>query len=674
LLLFYKKEDLPFFLTGPGMKLRYLAALLLIAVTAQAGQMPAPPPPAATKIAEKPLTPLSNEMPASFTERLDSFDYIKRDVMIPMRDGVHLHTVIIIPKGAQRAPILLTRTPYGAEERFGDLTSAHLAAAMGDHDVADELVEHDNYIRVMQDVRGKYGSEGEYAMTRPLRGPLNATPVDHSTDTYDTIDWLVKNTPESNGKVGILGISYDGFTSLMALFHPHPALRAAVPINAMVDGWMGDDWFHHGAFRQDSLVYVHDQEATRSSSQTWWTDHYDDYDTWLAAGSAGDMAHLHGLEQTGFAGRLMYHPSYDAFWQDQAVDKLLAAQGLSVPTMLVHSLWDQEDIYGNIAVWKAVKPGDTANNLFLVIGPWFHHQERLDGSAVGNIAFGSDTAAYFRAHLLKPFLDHFLKDDAPPLGISQVEAFRTGTNEWHALPTWPAGCEQDCRIDHVSMYLQPGFKLGMTAPAAAVPGFDSYISDPSRPVPYLPRPVHIEGDAGEKSWQTWLTSDQRDAASRTDVLTYTSPVLTAPLQISGEPVANLLASTTGTDGDFVVKLIDVYPDQMGRDPALGGYQLMVSADILRARYRNDPAKPEAMPSDQKQLLKLPLPTANHVFLPGHRLMVQIQSSWFPLYDRNPQTYVKNIFFAKPGDYKRATIKVFDAGQSASFVDLPVVKP
>ena len=648
------------------MKRIVLSSLLLATRLASAAQMP-PQTPAAPP----PLPKLGNEMPATFHAHTDGFDYTMREAMIPMRDGVHLHAVIYVPRTAHRAPILLSRSPYGASGRFGD-DMTHIEALIGSGDVADELVAHDNYIRVIEDVRGKYGSEGDYAMTRPLIGPLNTTNVDHSTDTYDTIDWLVHNTPESNGRVGILGISYDGYTSLMGLFHPHPALRAAVPINAMVDGWMGDDWFHHGAFRQDSLVYVHDQEATRSSSLKWWTDSYDDYDTWLQAGSAGDMAKLHGLEQTGFAAKLMFHPAYDAFWQDQAVDKLLAQQGVSVPTMLVHSLWDQEDIYGNIAVWKAVKPHDANNNLFLVIGPWFHHQERLNGDAVGPIAFGSDTAAFFRAHLLKPFLDHFLKDEAPPLGLSTVEAFQTGTNEWHGLPAWPAGCEKDCRIEHTPLYLQTGFKLGLTAPPAAVPGFDSYVADPAHPVPYLPRPIHIEDDGGA-SWQTWLTSDQRDASSRTDVLTYTSPVLTDALHIAGEPVANLMASTTGSDGDFVVKLIDVYPDEMGREPRLGGYQLMVSADIIRARYRNDPAKPEAMPSDQKQLIKLPLPTANHTFLPGHRLMVQVQSSWFPLYDRNPQTFVKNIFFAKPGDYRRATIKVFDAGQSASFVDLPVVK-
>ncbi len=647
----------------------YRALACGAALMAGAAQMPPATP--APAVAPPPAR-LDSELANAFVPHTDKFDYTRREVMIGMRDGVHLHTVIIVPRGASHAPILLTRTPYGANSRFGSTSSAHLSAVMDSHDVADELVTQDNYIRVIQDVRGKYGSEGDYVMTRPLRGPLNPTQVDHSTDTYDTIEWLVHNTPESNGRVGMLGISYDGFTTLMGLFHPHPALRAVVPINAMVDGWRGDDWFHNGAFRQDSFVYAHDQEATRDSGIKWWSDYYDDYDTWLSAGSAADMARLHGLGQVGFVGKLLSHPAYDPFWQGQAIDKLLSHESVTVPTMLVHSLWDQEDIFGNIAVWKAIRPKDTDGKVFLVMGPWYHHQERLDGSAVGNIAFGSDTAAYFRHGLLKPFFDHFLKDDAPPLTIPQVAAYETGTNAWRGLKTWPSGCDSGCRIDRVPMYLQPGGKLGPTAPAASVPGFDSYVSDPAKPVPYLPRPIHIEGDSGEHSWQTWLTSDQRDAASRTDVLTYTSPVLTAPLHIAGEPVANLSASTTGTDGDFVVKVIDVYPDEMGRDEKMGGYQLMISADILRARYRDDPSKPTAMPSDQRQLLKFSLPTANHVFLPGHRVMVQVQSSWFPLYDRNPQTFVKNIFFAKTQDYRRATIKVFNAGPAGSFVDLPVV--
>jgi putative CocE/NonD family hydrolase len=615
---------------------------------------------------------LPSETPAVFVPRSDSFDYVERDVMIPMRDGVKLRTLILIPRGAQRAPILLTRTPYGATDRMTKNSSAHLSALIDSTDVADDAVVNGGYIRVMQDVRGKHGSEGDYVMTRPLRGPLNPTAVDHSTDTYDTIDWLVKNIPESNGKVGILGISYDGFTSLMALVNPHPALRAAVPINAMVDGWRGDDWFHNGAFRLDSLSYFHDQEATRGSELVWWSDHYDDYDTWLAAGSAGDMARLHGLEQVGFTAKVMSHPAYDAFWQDQALDKILAKQGVSVPTMLVHSLWDQEDIYGNMALYKALKAQQPGNpNLYLVMGPWFHHQERLDGSAVGQIRFGSDTAQYFRLHVLRPFLDHYLKDDPAPLPLTPVTAFETGTNRWLALPTWPSGCASGCGIEHQNLYLQPGGNLRLGSSGAAASDFESYVSDPAKPVPYLPRPIHIGGE-GATNWQTWLVSDQRDAASRTDVLSFVTPALKEAVKISGEPIANLIAATTGTDGDFVVKLIDVYPDEVGREPTMGGYQLMISADILRGRYRDSLSNPKAIPPDQRQLYRFALPNANHVFLPGHRIMVQVQSSWFPVYDRNPQTYVDNIFFAKPADYKKATIKIFDGGSNASFVELPVV--
>jgi uncharacterized protein len=615
---------------------------------------------------------LPSETPAAFVPRVDTFDYVKREVMIPMRDGVKLQTVIIIPRGAHRAPILLTRTPYGATDRMMKNSSSHMTALIDSNDVADDAVVNGGYIRVTQDVRGKHRSEGDYVMTRPLHGPLNPTDVDHSTDTYDTIDWLIKNIPESNGKVGILGISYDGFTSLMALVNPHPALRAAVPINAMVDGWRGDDWFHNGAFRLDSLTYFAGQEASRESDVPWWTDHYDDYDTWLNAGSASDMARLHGLEQVGFTSKVMNHPAYDAFWQDQALDKILAKQGVTVPTMLVHSLWDQEDIYGNIALYKALKAQQPDNpNLYLVIGPWFHHQERLDGSAVGQIRFGSDTAQYFRLHVLRPFLDHYLKDDPAPVEITPVTAFETGTNRWLALPAWPSGCADGCVIEHQNLYLQAAGDLRLGASGGAASDFESYVSDPAKPVPYLSRPIHIGGE-GESSWQTWLVSDQRNAAARTDVLSFTTPALKEPVKISGQPIANLIASTTGTDGDFVVKLIDVYPDEVGRDPKMGGYQLMISADILRGRYRDSLSNPKAIPVDQKQVYRFNLPTANHVFLPGHRIMVQVQSSWFPVYDRNPQTFVENIFFAKPADYKKATIKIFDGAANASFIDLPVV--
>src|SRR5579859_3633899 len=413
----------------------------------------------ATAALAQPAATLANETPEHFTVKTDSWDYVRREEMIPMRDGTKLFAVILIPKGAAHAPIILSRTPYGAASRFSKNSSAHLAEVI-DSDPARDATLEGGYIRVMQDIRGKHGSEGEYVMNRPLKGPLNPTEVDHATDTYDTIDWLIKNVPETNGKVGIIGISYDGFTSLEALFHPHPALKAAIPINSMVDGWKGDDWFHNGAFRQDSLTYAHDQQATRGNDVSWWTDNYDSYTDWLQTGSAGDMAKKHGLDSIGFVQKLIAHPAYDEFWQDQAVDKLLVKEGLKVPTMLVHSLWDQEDIYGNMAVYKALHAKGDNPNLYLVMGPWFHHQQRLDGSSIGAIKWGSDTALYFRRNLVKPFFDHFLKDSAPAMHIAPVTAFESGVNEWHDLKSWPVATETK------PLYLTAHGGLSFQAPAA----------------------------------------------------------------------------------------------------------------------------------------------------------------------------------------------------------------
>jgi putative CocE/NonD family hydrolase len=610
---------------------------------------------------------LPNETPDKFTPTNAGFDYVRREVMIPMRDGVKLHTVILVPKGASRAPMLLTRTPYNATELTTHIKSAHLGPSLYGYDNATDVIVEGGYIRVVQDIRGKYGSEGEYVMNRPVRGPLNPTTVDHPTDTYDTIDWLVKNIPESNGKVGILGISYDGFLPLMALINPHPALKVSVPMNPMVDGWIGDDWFHHGAFRQLGMSYIYDQEATRANDITWWTSHFDDYDMFMEAGSAGELGRRRGLEQLGFWRKLLEHPSYDAFWREQAVDKLLAKEPLKVPVMLVHSLWDQEDIYGDIAVYKAIEPKDTNNDkVFLVMGPWHHGQEIREGSALGAIKFGSDTALYFRQEILRPFLDHYLKDNAPRMNTAPVTAFETGTNDWQTLASWPAGCERGCTVKPTPLYLNSGLQASFEASKSDKPGYEEYISDPSKPVPFRARP--IDGT----TWRQWLVDDQREQSGRPDVLVFTSDVLKTPLKISGEPIANLIASTSGTDSDWVVKVIDLYPDEVAGQPNMGGYQLMISADIFRGRYRESLETAKPITAGKPLLYHWPLPTANHVFLPGHRIMVQIQSSWFPLYDRNPQTFVENIFWAKPQDYRKATQRIYSAPGQASFVELPLV--
>jgi uncharacterized protein len=618
-----------------------------------------------------------SETPTELKPFESTFDHERREVMIPMRDGVKLHTVILVPRVATKAkpaPILLTRTPYSADELTTHAHSSHLGPALWGYDNATEVIVEGGYIRVVQDVRGKYGSEGDYVMNRPLHGPQNPTPVDHATDTYDTIDWLVKNVPECNGKVGILGISYDGFLPLMALVNPHPALKVAVPMNPMVDGWRGDDWFHNGAFRQQNMPYIYEQVATRKNDAKWWSDHFDDYDLYMQSGSAGELGKLHGLEQIGFWRKVLEHPSYDAFWKDQAMDQILAAQPIKIPIMLVDSLWDQEDIYGAMAVYKALKPKDKDNKVFLVIGPWHHGQEIGDGSTLGALKFNSDTGLYFRREILRPFLDHYLKGDGGGKpDVPPVSAFETGTNNWRKLNSWPSGCDSGCTLKATPLYLASGLKLSFDAPKDGAP-YEEYVSDPAKPVPFRARPTRPVGYDIDKglTWPLWLVDDQREASGRTDVLAFTSDVLTAPVKISGQPVANLVASTSGTDSDWVVKLIDVYPDEVAGQEQMGGYQLAVSMDIFRGRYRESLETPKAIKADTPLVYRFELPTANHVFLPGHRIMVQVQSSWFPLYDRNPQTFVQNIFWAKPGDYKKATQRIYHALGQASYVELPVV--
>ncbi len=610
-----------------------------------------------------------SETPAKVVPSTYGHDYERRVVMIPMRDGVQLHTVILIPVGSKRAPMLLTRTPYDADAMTTHSESAHLGPTLQGYDNAVDVIVEGGYIRVVQDVRGKHGSEGDYVMNRPLSGPQNPTKVDHATDTWDTIEWLVRNVPESNGKVGILGISYDGFTPLMALVHPHPALKVAVPMNPMVDGWRGDDWFHNGAFRQAGMPYIYEQEATRKNEAKWFQSHFDDYDMFLAAGSAGELGRRRGMEQVGFWRKILAHPSYDAFWRDQAVDRVLGERALEVPVLLVHSLWDQEDIYGAPAVYRALEPQDTANDkVFLVLGPWHHGQAIRDGSGLGELRFGSDTALTFRREILRPFLDHYLKDDAPPVDIAPVTAFETGTDRWLRLSAWPAGCASGCSVQATPLYLAAGARVSFAAPAPGATEFDDYVSDPAKPVPFRARPIVETGEG----WRRWLVDDQREASGRTDVATFVSEVLTEPVKISGQPIANLVASTSGTDSDWVVKLIDVYPDEVAQQPQLGGYQLMVSADIFRGRYRESLETARPIAPDVPLTYRFALPTANHVFRPGHRIMIQVQSSWFPLYDRNPQTFVANIFWAQPADYRKAVQRIYHAPGHASFVELPLV--
>ncbi len=617
--------------------------------------------------AEQPEPITGNDIPAEFKPETDAFDYTRREELLPMRDSVKLFTVILIPKHARDSmPIVLTRTPYSAEKRTNarEIASPLMAMALRQD---DEPLVRSGYVRVYQDVRGKHRSEGQYIVNLPLRGALNTGAVDHATDTWDTIDWLLKNIPGNNGRVGITGVSYDGFLTLMALFDPHPALKAAIPVNAMVDTWIGDDWYHGGALRQTMIDWIYHQTTTKKSELDLPYGYHDLYSAFLDAGSAGAFGRRYHVDRLPAWNRVIEHPAYTSFWQEQAVQRLLEKIELHIPTMHVHALFDQEDIFGPIASYDVIERKDRQNDLnHLVIGPWYHGQIRVDGSTLGKIQWNSDTALFFREKVRQPFWDQYLMGKKPPKATPPVLAFETGTNEWHEYTAWPPHASSRAQ----KLFLQADGGLSFNVPAAARATYTEYVSDPAKPVPYRVRPIRPD-PAPDSTWRYWLVDDQRPVADRPDVLAFVSEPLSEPLAISGEITATLFASTSGTDSDWVVKLIDVYPEEYPAQPELGGHQLMVSADILRGRYRESFERAKPIPARAVLSYRVTMPHANHTFLPGHRIMVQVQSSWFPLYDRNPQTFVANIAWAKPGDFQRATQRIHHAGRSASFVELPV---
>jgi putative CocE/NonD family hydrolase len=607
------------------------------------------------------VTPMTPDVVASYNPILPQADFIRREAMVPMRDGTKLYTVIFMKKGTTNGPILLSRTPYdakGSTDRTASLKVVDVLPIM-----YKEFVE-DGYIIVQQDIRGLHNSEGTFVMNRPIVGPLNNTGIDESTDAYDTIDWLVKNVPESNGKVGTIGSSYLGFLTLASEINPHPALKAAVPQSPMVDGWMGDDWFHNGAYRTGGFDFGLSQstgKADAGASVPVGTG--DDYTRYLEAGSMADYARKYQIENVPFVQKLMQNPAYTEFWSGQAVDKWMAAHPLTVPTMLEVGQWDQEDSYGAPAVYKALKDKYEGSGLLhLVIGPWRHSGANHYGYELGDLTFNGDTALQWRQDNLKPFLDHYLKG-APDPHTPAAYTYATGINKWEASPRWPMGTP-------TPIYLTANSGVSFDKPGAS--GHDDYVSDPARPVPYLPRP--ITGD----QWKTWLVTDQRFVDGRTDVLTYTGAPLTKAVHIMGAPQVDLFAATTGTDSDWVVKLIDVYPNEnpegasQGSKRDMSGFELPIGIEIFRGRYVDSFAQPHALTPGKVTEFKWNLPNVDHVFLPGHKIMVQVQSSLFPLYDRNPQSFVPNIFYAKAGDYRAARQSVFTGGNNASAVYLPIV--
>jgi len=583
----------------------------------------------------------------------------KTEVMIPMRDGVKLHTEIDIPKNAtEKLPILMNRTPYGIAAP--DKGVSNMIRRYG------EMVP-DGYIFVFQDIRGRYGSEGKFVMLRPVHDPSDPKGIDESTDTYDTIDWLVKNVPNNNGRVGLDGISYDGFLVTMGMINPHPALKAASEQACMGDTWQGDDFFHNGAFR---LSYAFEYTALLESSNENFSfdfDRFDVYDFYLRLGalSNANAKYFHGKLPTW--NEFVAHPSYDDFWKHHAV-----AYGLkqpTVPNLNVAGWWDQEDFYGPMATYARLEKSDSKHLNYLVAGPWNHGGwGGGNGNSLGTIPFGSDTSLYFRQKIEAPWFAYWLKDKGA-LPLKEAELFQTGSDNWVQFDTWPPRKAQTR-----TLYFRDHGKLSFDAPQTNSPdASDSYVSDPAHPVPYRHRPIDMtypEDHPG--SWYTWLVQDQRFVDDRPDVLTWQSDELTDDITLAGQVTAKLFASTTGSDSDWIVKLIDVYPQKYPEDWKLSGYELMISDEIFRGRYHNSYEKPEALKPAEVTPFTIDLHSADHVFKKGHRLMVQVQSTWFPLYDRNPQKFVPNIFEAKDSDYERATQRIYRSSRFPSGVEIMVL--
>jgi hypothetical protein len=609
--------------------------------------------------AAAPVDTLQSDLAPAYHAATAETDYVRREVMIPMRDGVKLYTLILMKKGVDHAPILMERTPYSADGSATRGSSQHLAQLVP---AADAPYIDDGYIRVWQDIRGRNRSEGVYATNRPLTGPLNPTGIDHATDAYDTIEWLIHNVPETNGKVGVIGGSYDGFTTLMAALSGHPALKAVVPINPMVDVWMGDDWFHNGAFRQITLPVLPIVMANKQVGAPPASGAVDLYARMLQTGSAGDYMRRYGLDVFPAAQRFIAHAAYDEWWSGQALDKVLAAHPIQVPMLLIGGMYDEQDLYGAPAVFRALHPLDKDHKVTLLFGPWSHMGVDGDGSSLGVIHFDQDTGLAARRDVIKPFLDAHLKDGTAPADLPAVISYATGTGGgWRRSDGMPQAT--------TAFYLHGGSGLSVERPDKGDPARDDYVSDPAKPVGVLSRPFFFAGRSD--SWKTSLIADQRFSGQRPDVLTYETPPLDKPVHVFGQPLVELFAATGGTDSDFVVKLIDVYPDEMD-DADLGGYQLPLSMDIFRGRYLHGFDRPAPLTPGKAEAYRFPLPMADHVFAKGHRIMIQVQSTWFPVYDRNPQTYVPNIFNAKPADYRKATQSVFHDPARPSAVRLPIV--
>ena len=599
------------------------------------------------------VAPLAAQQPSDPT---DAFS--KVDTMIPMRDGIRLHTSIFVPKATPGPlPFIVERTPYGIDEAPRWVLAGYMKA------LADE-----GYIFVFQDIRGRFKSEGRFVMQRPPRSTADAGAIDESTDAYDTIDWLLKSIPGNNGRAGMLGISYDGWLTAMAMLDPHPALRAVSPQASPADMFLGDDFHHNGAFRLSyGFEYAVLTEASDTNAQFTF-DRYDTFDWYLALGALSNVnaRYLHGSLPSW--NDFVAHPNYDAFWQRQAIGPYLTR--VTVPTLNVGGWWDQEDFYGPLKIYELLERHDSLNRNFLVVGPWNHGGwARGPGNKLGNIGFGANTGEYFRDSVQAAFFAHYLKDR--PLALPEALTFEAGANRWMRSDAWPPRTSRAR-----DLYFAPAGRLSFERPPLerAPSAFDSYVSDPAHPVPYRARPIEPTYYPKGSGWYTWLLQDQRFVQGRPDVLSWETEPLAEDVVVRGDIVAHLFAATTGSDADWIVKLIDVYPEDYPTDPKLGGYELMVANDVFRGRYRNSFERPEPIVPNAVVEYVVDLHTQDYRFLQGHRIMVQVQSTWFPIIDRNPQTYVPNIFLAKDSDYRTATQRIYRSVRYPSHVTLPVAAP
>jgi putative CocE/NonD family hydrolase len=583
--------------------------------------------------------------------------FAKTEALVPMRDGVRLNTAIYAPrKKTAPLPFLLLRTPYGIDDM-----------AKRSHQQYIRDLEEEGYLFVFQDIRGRFKSEGQFVMNRPPRDRADPKAIDESTDAYDTIAWLLKNVPDNNGRAGMLGISYGGWLTAMAMLDPHPALKAVSPQASPADQFLGDDFHHNGAFR---LSYGFEYVAMMETSKVnvnFQFDRRDTFEWYLKLGPLANVneKYFHGQRPTW--NDFVAHPTYDSFWQKEAFAPYLTQ--VTVPTLNVAGWWDQEDFYGALKIYELLEKHDAKNLNYLVVGPWNHGGwANGPGDSLDKIKFDSATGKYFREKVQAPWFAHFLKDKGK---LTQPEAlvFRTGSNQWVAHDQWPPRRRTTDR----NLYFHPESRLAFAPPPPGPePQFDSYVSDPANPVPNRPRPVPPTYPGPE--WPVWLLQDQRFVHRRPDVLGWETEPLEEDVVVAGDVLAHLFASTTGTDSDWVVKLIDVYPEDYPDDRSLGGYQLMVANEVFRGRFRKSFEKPEPLVPNQVEEYVIDLHWINHCFRKGHKIMVQVQSTWFPVIDRNPQKYVENIFKAREADFQPARQQVFRSPQHLSHVTLPVLRP